>query len=278
MGQILAKRLQVRNEQTITQYPRQPKGHIDRRFLAQLGAEQYNVFKRSYLEKYRPALIHLSLDGSGSMAGHVWENTLTLATALAYAATKISNLDITISVRGTVLTDHGLALLSTVYDSRRDTFATWRKWGPLLFPNGATPEGLCYEAVMDQMMNDAKQYEMYFVNISDGTPNFWASPGGSGSGRRRSYRIDPSPEGVEKGIMYCDNVAYTHTRQQVNLMRESGIKVLSYLVGGEYSIYHNENLHAAFRSMYGEDAAFINPTEVTGVAQTMNKLLTTRGA
>ena len=38
--------------------------------------------------------------------------------------------------------------------------------------NGTTPEGLCYEAVMDEMVEGMEDRESYFLNFSDGMPMF----------------------------------------------------------------------------------------------------------
>ena len=51
-------------------------------------------------------------------------------------------------------------------------------------------------------------------------------------------------------------------------MRNIGINVLSYFIGGEYS-YESDN--QSFKNMYGSDAAFINATNMMEVAKTMNK-------
>ena len=54
----------------------------------------------------------------------------------------------------------------------------------------------------------------------------------------------------------------------VSNMRAKGINVLSYFIGGDYS-YDSDN--TAFTNMYGEDAEFINATNMMQVARTMNK-------
>ena len=56
-------------------------------------------------------------------------------------------------------------------------------------------------------------------------------------------------------------------------MRNKGIKVLSYFIGGEYS-YDSEN--KSFTNMYGNDSEFINVTNVVDVARTMNKRFLTK--
>lgn len=284
-GQILAHRLAVRNEQTITTFPNQRRGGIDRRALAKLGMDIETVFNRKQLDAFRPALIHLSLDGSGSMSGERWERAFETATALLYAAHKISNLEMVISIRGQVRSDDRMAHMAIIHDSRQHSFVHWRHLGPFLHPSGGTPEGLCFEAIMDDILKAANEYQVYFVNISDGEPSFECSPVAAPKRTRRRYYYTPQPQDPsEKSIYYAEALAWQHTRQQVNKMREVGIRVLSYFVGGR-SMWRPGHLDSidtgskkAFRIMYGEDASFVNVEQLSSIITTMNKLLLKRGS
>ena len=51
-------------------------------------------------------------------------------------------------------------------------------------------------------------------------------------------------------------------------MRNIGMKVLSYFIGGDYEY---ESDRTSFTTMYGKDAEFINATNMMAVAKTMNK-------
>ena len=51
-------------------------------------------------------------------------------------------------------------------------------------------------------------------------------------------------------------------------MRQMGISVLSYFIGGEWEREHDNE---AFTNMYGKDSEFINATNMMQVAKTMNK-------
>ena len=286
MGQILAHRLQVRNEQTVTKFPNQPSGHIDRRVLARLGMELENVFSRSVQDQYKPVVIHLSVDASGSMFGESWWKATTVATALSFAATKINNLEVVVSIRGQAKGDRGLAHIAIVHDSRKQSFAHFRRYMSVLSPDGATPEGLCFEAILEMIQADAADHSMFFLNISDGEPAFTASPIGKSKKRSRSWRRWPgsppvSTEPEEEGIYYSGETAWAHTRHQINKMREVGVRILSYFVFRPKGKYDNsaqeEKSRGAFKTMYGEDASFINVSEVTGIVQTMNKLLLKKG-
>ena len=64
------------------------------------------------------------------------------------------------------------------------------------------------------------------------------------------------------------SILITGSRKMVENMRNIGINVLSYFIGGDYS-YDSDN--ESFKNMYGSDAAFINATNMMEVAKTMNK-------
>ena len=53
----------------------------------------------------------------------------------------------------------------------------------------------------------------------------------------------------------------------VNEMKKRGMKVMSYFIGGDYS-YEEDN--KSFKTMYGNDASFVNTTNMMDVAKTMN--------
>jgi len=53
----------------------------------------------------------------------------------------------------------------------------------------------------------------------------------------------------------------------VNEMKNKGMKVMSYFIGGDYS-YDSDNKD--FKTMYGSDASFVNATNMMDVAKTMN--------
>ena len=57
----------------------------------------------------------------------------------------------------------------------------------------------------------------------------------------------------------------------VKKIRNNGIKVMSYFISsGNYDYVGNDK--QTFTRMYGNDAAFINPTNMMEVAKTMNKM------
>ena len=95
------------------------------------------------------------------------------------------------------------------------------------------------------MIPGTSSQDSYFINFSDGQPYF------------SNNEIDYNGSHAEK-----------HTSKMCNNMRAMGISVLSYFIGGEYE---SERDNRAFTSMYGNDASFINATNMMEVAKTMNK-------
>jgi hypothetical protein len=250
MGQILVHRLQVRNDPVVTTFTRQDHGRIDRRILAQLGMEIESVFKRTTVENFKPVMLHLSLDASGSMRGKKWQQCMTVATALCYVASKIRNIEVVVTIRG----DSEIPMVAVVHDSRVDNFQKVRNLFPYLDPTGSTPEGLCFKATLDLITECAGEYDTYFINFSDGEPGTSVRRGGE-------YRN------------YGGEEAYNHTRRQVQAMRDAGVKILSYFIS-EYgtSKIHNYS-YQAFKKMYGENAVLVNVKNVTEVLRTLNNLL-----
>ena len=263
MGAILEHKLQVRNDPVHTKNTRLQHGNLDRRLLAQLGMDITSVFQKSRIDTFKPAMLHLTLDASGSMGGKKWERVMTVATALAYVGTKVRNVDTVISIRG----GNDMPIVSVVFDSRKDKFHNWIKWASKLYPNGATPEGLCYKAIMGLITECASTHDVYFINFSDGEPGFSLNIGNKTKGRRRWYSNTCS---------YGGELAVNHTRQQIQTMRDSGIKILSYFITDSRYADHNRTMED-FRKMYGEDAVNVNIESSTEVLRTLNRLLLARG-
>jgi nitric oxide reductase activation protein len=189
------------------------------------------------------------------MSGDKWDNTITSVVAICKAASMISNVDVVVSFRSTHDTydryshrrgGDTLPLILVGYDSRVDKFSKitsmWRK----IHPGGTTPEGLCFEAIMDEIIPTTNDRDSYFLNFSDGMPMFSNSL-----------------------VSYYHSDALNHTRRMVNEIRTRGIKVLSYFVGSGYD--DDSRYVSDFKKMYGKDAEFIDVTSVMSVSKTMNK-------
>lgn len=267
MGQILVHRLQVRNDPMTTKQTRLQHGGLDRRLLAQLGMDITSVFQKSRIDTHKPAMLHLTLDASGSMSGRKWERVRTVAVALAYVGSKLRNVDTVISIRG----GSNMPIVSIIFDSRKDQFTRFLRYIRKIEPNGATPEGLCFKATMDLITECATTHDVYFINFSDGEPAFHMNnTAGLVTGGKRRYVYG-------EGVYYSGETAYKHTRAMVNQMRDAGVKVLSYFIS-DYGVNEHSSTSRAFRQMYGEDAVFCNVENAAEVLRTLNKLLLKRGA
>jgi hypothetical protein len=262
MGAILEHRLQVRNDPMFTKQTRLPQGGLDRRLLAQLGMDITSVFQKSRVDQHRPAMLHLTIDASGSMSGNKWARCITVAVALAYVGSKIRNIDTVVSIRG----GQDMPMVAVLFDSRRDQFPAFVKHMTKVMPAGATPEGLCFKATMDLVLESANTHDVYFINFSDGEPAFDYT-------RRKA--MDKS--GVNQYFSYGGELAITHTRKMVKMIKDRGVKVLSYFIS-EDNNYYADITFAKFRKMYGEDAVQVNISNATEVVRTVNKLLLNRGA
>jgi hypothetical protein len=269
MGAILVQRLQVRNDPLVTKQTRLMNGGIDRRLLSQLGMDIESVFHKNRVDQHRPAMLHLTIDASGSMSGQKWEKVVTVAVALAHVGAKMRNVDTVISLRGGA----EIPMVSVLYDSRKDQLSTFMRYIRKVGPAGSTPEGLCYKATMDLILENNKTHDVYFINFSDGEPSFsYRKTGIMGKKSKSDGYYDTY-------FSYGGDVAHAHTRKQMQTLRDHGVKVLSYFISdSDRRYYYNTSAMSAFRKMYGEDASFVDVKNATEVVRTLNKLLLARGA
>ena len=131
------------------------------------------------------------------------------------------------------------------YDSRVDKFSKVKKMFPHIYPGGTTPEGLCFEAIMKDIIPTSNNRDSYFLNLSDGMPMF-----------------------SNNEINYYHEDAKIHTKKMVNEIRKMGVNVLSYFIGDDYD---RSNSMEDFKEMYGKDAKFIDVTNMMNVSKTMNE-------
>ena len=251
LGTKLGRKLQVRGESRDLKWNRLDAGRIDKRLIAELGFGNSRVFSQTFTESYSDAFLHISVDASGSMSGEKWKNTMTSVVAICKAVDMIQNVDVQVSFRSTHAGsgrrgyssgDNPLVLVG--YDSRVDKFQKVKKMFPHIYPGGTTPEGLCFEALLKDIVPSTNDRDSYFLNLSDGMPMF-----------------------SNQNFNYYNDVALDHTKTQVNEFRKMGIKVLSYFVGDSYG---GDGYMGDFKRMYGSDAEFINLKNVTQISKTMN--------
>mgnify|MGYP000253448777 CR=1 FL=1 len=251
LGTILGRKLSVRTESRDTKYTRKDTGRIDKRLIAELGFGNSNVFSQTFVDCYPDAFLHISVDASGSMSGSKWTRTMKSVTAMVKAIDMIEGVDVVVSFRSTQDNNSGRGrsgsypIMLIAYDSRKDTLVKVKTLWKHIRCNGTTPEGLCYEAIMDEMVEGMKDRESYFLNFSDGMPMFG-----------------------NDDVDYHHTEALDHTRKMVKEIRSLGIKVLSYYIGNSYD---SDRYMGDFKRMYGKDSEFVDVTSVTAVSRTMNK-------
>ena len=103
---------------------------------------------------------------------------------------------------------------------------------------------------MKKWLGGVNGEDNYFINYSDGAPYFCVS------GRK-----------VKEDVWYSGDRANEHARRMVKMMKNNGIKIMSYFISDSDS-YGSEKDN--FSQMYGKDASFIDPTNMMNVARTMN--------
>ena len=243
LGKRLGKKLQIRNEERSTKWTRQDSGRIDKRLIAELGFDNSNVFSQTNIEKYDDAYIHISLDASGSMSGTNWNNALKTAAAISQASSMTTNIHVQVTLRTTQETGKDyLPIICTIYDSKINKMIHIKNTWKYLTTCGTTPEGLCFQAIKDQIIKSANGKDSYFLNLSDGQPWF-----------------------ANKYIRYSHRAAFTHTRKQVEDFKKIGIKVLSFFISN-----WKEDM-TDFKRMYGKDSVSIDPTSLVSLAKVLNK-------
>ncbi len=250
-GIVLGKKLKVRAEERNTKFNRQRTGRIDKRMIANAGFGAEAIFEKIESFAYNPGLIHISIDNSGSMNGTRFEKAQVAAVAIAKACSMIENMDCIISYRssaafGTSRWDSRNSDVKPVvliaYDSRIHGMVQIKTLLPYVETANLTPEGLCFEAIMKDIVEASRGKDSYFVNMCDGAP----------------YYND-----------YYGEKAVEHTKSQVKKMRFEGIKVISYFITSS-----KENASprdsGQFKRMYGKDSQFVDTNKITEIARTMN--------
>ena len=249
LGSILGRKLKIRGEEKDLIFTRQNTGKINKRLVSELGFGNENVFSQIQKERYNKANLHLSIDGSGSMSGGKFEKAIKSAVAMCKAADMAGNIQVTVDVRWT---NKDKPIVVIIYNSKKDKLTKIKTLWKALQPGGVTPESLCYEAIMKKWLQGSTGEDNYFINYSDGAP--WFSTGG------RRY--------ASHDVYYAGDRAIDHTRRMVKMMKNNGIKIMSYFISEGF---RSENDEKTFKKMYGKDASFIDCTNMMNVAKTMNQ-------
>ena len=250
LGILLGKKLKTRDEERVLRTTRCATGKIDSRLIAELGFGAENVFNQVIHYSVKPVYIHLTIDASGSMSGTKWNKSLKTAVAIAKACSMVTNVHVTIDIRGEVNGMYGTPLTWIVYDSAKHNMNHILTHFPYLQATSSTPESLCYESIMKYMLKRANGKESYFITFSDGEPCYYSN----GS-----------------GMSYSGESAVNHCKLQVSKLRKNNINVLAYfIVDGEYN--YDNTFNNMFKPMYGESASRIDTDHLNSLSRSINTM------
>jgi hypothetical protein len=250
-GVVLGKKLKVRAEERNTKFNRQRSGRIDKRMIANAGFGAEAIFAKIESFAYNPGLIHISIDNSGSMSGTRFEKAQIAAVAIAKACSMIENMDCIISYRSSAYFggekyNHSSKdckpIVLIAYDSRVHGMTQIKTMLPYMDTANLTPEGLCFDAIMKDIVDSSRGKDSYFVNMCDGAP----------------YYND-----------YYGDKAVQHTKAQVKKMKYEGIKVISYFITSSIADASPRDTNQ-FKTMYGKDSQFVDTNKIAEIARTMN--------
>ena len=239
-GKRLLNKLQIRNEQITSSSKRLKQGKIDPRRIYAASFEE-DLFYKIDKANYKPISLNISIDGSGSMKGDKWNQTLINTIALGYVSLNMDTINILISIRttGDVFTGGQVPLLILAFDSKKHKLKDLKKL-KYYREDGLTPEGICLEAL--NIPNSSYYLDSYLINMSDGMPTF---------------------------LDYKDEEAISDTARVIKNIKKGGVSILSYFIQDEY----NEKSSNNFKQMYGKDASFIDINNINEITKTLNQLL-----
>jgi len=253
-GKKLLRKLRIRNEQITLHSNRLKSGKIDPRRIHAASFEE-DLFYKIDRSNYKPVNLHVSIDGSGSMEGTKWWQTLINTIALGYISLHMSNIDLTISIRTTGKdlsksnSHHHIPLLILAFNSKKHTLSDLRRLGHYKV-KGLTPEGMCLNALSEYIPNSSYYLDSYLINMSDGYPTFEKSG----------------------GFSYKGDTAILDTAQAVKNIKKKGVKILSYFIQSSSTKIKESELMGNFQIMYGKEASFIDPKNMHEVTKTLNNL------
>jgi hypothetical protein len=187
------------------------------------------------------------------MSGDKLRRCVTSTVAIVKACEMARNINVQVSVRSTDTGGQGLPYIAMVHDSRRDTFRQFCYFMSTLSCTNTTPEGLCFEAIMKELIPTTNDTDSYFLNFSDGQPTYSINRGGD-------------------EIHYGGDAAAEHTRKQVKKMQGNGINILSYFITESRGNFEHTSDWQVFKKCYGNDAKYVNVENMFEVAKSMNEL------
>ena len=257
-GKLLAKKLQLRNEERSLKTSRLDSGKIDKRLLHEIGFDNFDIFSKVNINAYKPSYIHISIDQSGSMQGSKFDSAMEFAAMFATASKYIKNIHLVISLRSTFdgsgksgwsrWATQNVPYLMYIFDSKKHNIQHVRSLFPKVTANNLTPEGLCFDGIMKDTIQKSANTEAYFINICDGEP-YMNYSSGNGS------------------FEYGGAKAQSHSKKQMQRMEQNGVKFITYFIGSKYDF-------EAVEKCYGKNAVLLQRADEIGViTKTMNKKL-----
>ena len=196
--------------------------------------------------------MHITIDNSGSMSGLRINNALKMAATIAQAASMIDGFRVVISLRSDFYESGGgsLPFIVKVYDSNKDKIVKIKTLFKYIDTPGSTPEGLCFDAILEDIIKVGKHTDSYFVNMSDGHPG-------------ATYETVDGKYGD-----YTGQSAVDHTAQVVKKIIKNGVHVISYLLSDSNKYGYVDSDY--FNQMYGKDSHVIDPNNLTALAVSIN--------
>lgn len=235
-GKRLSRLCKLLDTQYNTKSTHLKTGKLDKKRLYTLGYAD-DVFYNFIVDKHKIHNIHISIDGSMSMKGEKWESTCETVVSLAYLAKVVDNLNISVSVR---LVDNGKPLTYLIFDSKINNIKKLKSLGGLKLSH-ETPEGYCFPSLISKniIKPTNNQSNSYFINISDGQPNF-----------RESFKVKD------------------YTKNFINKISKQ-MNVLGYFLESNKNI--SEKGFSSFVGMYGKNNSHhIDLKDMKALSKTLN--------
>lgn len=252
LGNMLGRKLQIRDQVKDTKFNRLKAGRIDGRLLHQCGYDVLNIFQKIESDKFTPSVIDISIDASSSMSGNRWINTQTAVLAIAKACSMIQNIQVKISYRYNFnINSKGAAIFVDVYNSTRDK--NIKNLINCIFcmkPVDCTSDSLITQYQLNKKLitPGSSEINSYFINFSDGGPGCTVS---NNSGNE---------------IQYGGFAAHDHIKKCRKEIESMNVKVLSYFIGSG-----REN--SQFSEDWGkQNSVYIDVTEIVPLAKSLNTM------
>jgi len=248
LGKLLAKKLQLRNEERSLASTRLKSGKIDARLLHEIGFDNYEIFKKINITEHTPSHIHISIDQSSSMSGEYFENSVKFAVMFATAAKLIKNIHVVVTARSTYYRGsygrntsmYNAPYIMYLFDSKKHNLDHIRNVFGNIQANAYTPEGLTFEAIYDEIVKQSANTDAYFINLCDGEPS---------------------------ADNYHGVSAKEHSSKQANKIMSKGVNFITYFFGGEYGFKRVKEVYP--KNSYRLD----NAEEVNKIVKYLNDQL-----